>query len=78
MFAAPTVAGLAARIDAPPAATDHGLAPLIQLATGDAALPPLFVIHPAGGIAWNYRDLARALAPARDVHGLQSPALDLE
>jgi len=78
VFAAPTVAGLAARIDAPPAATDHGLAPLIQLATGDAALPPLFVIHPAGGIAWNYRDLARALAPARDVHGLQSPALDLE
>jgi enterobactin synthetase component F len=78
VFAAPTVAGLAARIDAPPAATDHGLGPLIQLATGDARLPPLFVIHPAGGIAWNYRDLARALAPARDVHGLQSPALDAE
>lgn len=76
VFAAPTVAALAARIDAPPAATDHGLAPMIQLAAGDPALAPLFVIHPAGGIAWNYRDLARALAPAREVQGLQSPVLD--
>ncbi len=76
VFAAPTVAALAARIDAPPAATDHGLAPMIRLASGDAALAPLYVIHPAGGIAWNYRDLARALSPAREVQGLQSPVLD--
>ncbi|WP_421574985.1 amino acid adenylation domain-containing protein [Stenotrophomonas maltophilia] len=76
VFAAPTVAVLAARIDAPPAATDHGLAPMIRLASGDAALAPLYVIHPAGGIAWNYRDLARALSPAREVQGLQSPVLD--
>jgi len=76
VFAAPTVMALAARIDAPPAATDHGLAPMIQLAPGDAALAPLYVIHPAGGIAWNYRDLARALSPAREVQGLQSPVLD--
>ncbi|MDO4724857.1 MAG: amino acid adenylation domain-containing protein [Comamonadaceae bacterium] len=52
---------------------------------GDAA--PLFVIHPAGGIGWGYRHLARALAhpqrtpgmPAqalpRAVYALQSPAL---
>ncbi|MEN5041461.1 amino acid adenylation domain-containing protein [Stenotrophomonas sp. TWI1149] len=76
VFAAPTVAALAARIDAPPTATDHGLAPMIRLASGDAALAPLYVIHPAGGIAWNYRDLARALSPAREVQGLQSPVLD--
>ena len=76
VFAAPTVAGLAARIDAPPAATDHGLAPMIRLARSDAALAPLYVIHPAGGIAWNYRDLARALSPTREVQGLQSPVLD--
>ncbi|MEN5219755.1 amino acid adenylation domain-containing protein [Stenotrophomonas sp. TWI602] len=76
VFAAPTVAGLAARIDAPPTATDHGLAPMIRLASGDAERAPLYVIHPAGGIAWNYRDLARALSPAREVHGLQSPVLD--
>ena len=76
VFAAPTVAALAVRIDAPPTATDHGLAPMIRLASGDAARAPLYVIHPAGGIAWNYRDLARALSPAREVQGLQSPVLD--
>jgi len=76
VFATPTVAGLAARLDAPPQDTDHGLAPMIALARGEAGRAPLFVIHPAGGIAWNYRALARALQPARDVHGLQSPVLD--
>ncbi|WP_343226168.1 amino acid adenylation domain-containing protein [Luteimonas sp. BDR2-5] len=81
LFAAPTVAALAARLDAAGAdAPDHGLAPTIVLARGDAAAPPrdpLFVVHPAGGIAWCYRDLARALVPRREVIGLQSPALDL-
>lgn len=76
IFATPTVAALAARLDAPAAPTDHGLGPMIQLARGTPGLAPLFVIHPAGGIAWNYRDLARALAPQREVLGLQSPALD--
>ncbi len=76
VFATPSVAGLAAVLDAPPQTTDHGLTPLIGLATGAPDRAPLFVVHPAGGIAWNYRDLARALRPARDVHGLQSPVLD--
>lgn len=76
VFATPTVAGLAARLEAPLQHTDHGLAPVIPLARGEPGRVPLFVIHPAGGIAWNYRDLARALSPARDVHGLQSPVLD--
>lgn len=77
VFAQPTVAGLAARIAQPPAPADHALGPVIALATTGAAQPsPLFVLHPAGGIAWNYRTLARALQPARAVYGLQSPALD--
>lgn len=76
VFAAPTVAGLAARLDAPLQDTDHGLAPVITLSRGEPGRVPLFVIHPAGGIAWNYRELGRALHPARDVHGLQSPVLD--
>ncbi|WP_231583374.1 non-ribosomal peptide synthetase [Luteimonas sp. FCS-9] len=79
LFATPTVAGIAALLDADDAAPDHGLGPTVALARGDAARQraPLFVVHPAGGIAWCYRDLARALQPRRDVHGLQSPALDL-
>ena len=76
VFAHPSVEGLAALLDAPAADTDHGLAALITLAEGEPGRAPLFVVHPAGGIAWNYRELARALRPARDVHGLQSPALD--
>lgn len=80
LFAAPTIAGLAAHIDAPQTPADDGLGPSVQLSRGasqsEENLPPLFAIHPAGGIAWNYRSLARALAPARTVYGLQSPALD--
>ena len=78
VFATPTVEGLAAALDAGEGmAPDHGLAPLIALGRGDPAHDPLFVVHPAGGIAWCYRELARALTPARSVFGLQSPALDL-
>ncbi|WP_406236000.1 amino acid adenylation domain-containing protein [Isoptericola jiangsuensis] len=76
LFAQPTVAALAARIAEPPALADHALGPVIALAKAESAAPPLFVVHPAGGIAWNYRTLARALQPARTVYGLQSPALD--
>jgi len=76
LFAQPTVAALAARIAEPPALADHALGPVIALATVENAAQPLFVVHPAGGIAWNYRTLARALQPARTVYGLQSPALD--
>ncbi|HDS1837027.1 TPA: enterobactin synthase subunit F [Stenotrophomonas maltophilia] len=77
LFAQPTVAALATRIREPPALADHALGPVISLAATDADGPtPLFVLHPAGGIAWNYRTLARALQPARPVYGLQSPALD--
>lgn len=77
LFAQPTVAALAARIAEPPAQADHALGPVIALAATDGVeRSPLFVLHPAGGIAWNYRALARALQPARAVYGLQSPALD--
>ena len=79
LFEAPTIAALATAIDSEEVRFDSGLKPLIQLATGDAAQPPLFVIHPAGGIAWGYRGLARAVAgatPSRSVWGIQSPALD--
>ncbi len=77
LFAQPTVAALATRIAEPPALADHALGPVISLAATDAdGSTPLFVLHPAGGIAWNYRSLARALHPARPVYGLQSPALD--
>ncbi|HDS0948322.1 TPA: amino acid adenylation domain-containing protein [Stenotrophomonas maltophilia] len=78
LFAQPTVAALAERIAEPPASADHALGPVIALATPEGSdASPLFVVHPAGGIAWNYRRLARALQPSRAVYGLQSTALDV-
>ncbi|MDO9436920.1 amino acid adenylation domain-containing protein [Hydrogenophaga sp.] len=81
LFATPTLGALAASIDSEEVRFDSGLAPTLQLVAGDPVLPMLFVVHPAGGIVWGYRHLARALADAgagrkRSVYGLQSPALD--
>lgn len=78
LFANPTVAGLAALIDAPAASADDGLGASIRLSQGEPGLAPLFAIHPAGGIAWNYRELAQTFSPQRTVYGLQSPALQLQ
>lgn len=78
LFETPTVAALAARLDAGDGFAEAGLGPVIRLANGPAERPPLFLIHPAGGLAWGYRTLASALEPSRTVHGLQSPALDPE
>ncbi|THU05492.1 amino acid adenylation domain-containing protein [Lampropedia puyangensis] len=97
LFAQPSISGLAALIDDEKVSFDSGLAPVIQLASaaamadGSAILSdhaPLFVIHPAGGISWGYRHLARAISHPKDVdfmsehsvpravYGLQSPALN--
>ncbi|MBH1964432.1 MAG: amino acid adenylation domain-containing protein [Comamonadaceae bacterium] len=83
LFANPSLGALAAAIDAQEVRFDSGLAPLIQLASGDPAQPLVFAVHPAGGISWGYRLLARALAQTeqgstRSVYGLQSPALEPE
>lgn len=74
IFEQPVLATLAAALDAQ-APQDDGLGPLILLADGDRDAPPLFLIHPAGGLAWGYRTLARRIAPARRVYGLQHPGL---
>ncbi|HWL82310.1 MAG TPA: amino acid adenylation domain-containing protein [Roseomonas sp.] len=74
LFEHPTVARLAA-VMGEQGEADHGLGPVVRLCQGDAALPPLFLVHPAGGISWCYSRLARALAPRRMVYGLQAPAL---
>ncbi|WP_323716556.1 amino acid adenylation domain-containing protein [Paracoccus aminovorans] len=75
IFENPILATLAAALEAQ-APHDDGLGPVILLAEGDPDAPPLFLIHPAGGLAWGYRGLARRIAPARRVYGLQHPGLD--
>ncbi|WP_431280754.1 amino acid adenylation domain-containing protein [Humitalea sp. 24SJ18S-53] len=77
LFEHATVERLARLLDStalPP--TDDGLRPLIVLGRGGQDRPSLFVVHPAGGVAWCYGGIARALAPDIAVLGLQSPALD--
>ena len=81
LFAAPTLGALATAIDSQEVCFDSGLAPLLPLVIGESTLGMLFAVHPAGGIAWGYSRLARALADAepgkrRTIYGLQSPALE--
>lgn len=75
IFEHPVLSALAQALqgDGPP---DDGLGPLILLADGAPEAPPLVLIHPAGGLAWGYRRLARLIAPERRVYGLQHPGLD--
>ncbi|SLN56797.1 Enterobactin synthase component F [Aquimixticola soesokkakensis] len=57
--------------------THAGLDPLLPLSRGASGAPALFLLHPAGGLAWGYRSLARALSETTgcSVIGLQSPVL---
>ncbi|MEP3329502.1 amino acid adenylation domain-containing protein [Sedimentitalea sp.] len=58
--------------------SDDGLGPIIHLSsTQNETAPPIFAVHPAGGLAWCYRSLAAAM-PDRAIIGLQSPLLDAD
>jgi amino acid adenylation domain-containing protein/non-ribosomal peptide synthase protein (TIGR01720 family) len=48
--------------------------PVIQLASGNLAAP-LFCLHPAGGVVFDYHILAKRLAGARSVYGIQCRTL---
>ncbi|WP_246600280.1 amino acid adenylation domain-containing protein [Skermania piniformis] len=70
LIVAPTVAEVATRLTGGDA-TDS-LAPLLPLrTTGSAA--PLFCIHPASGLAWQFAGLKPYLPPEIPIYGLQSP-----
>lgn len=71
IFETPTVAGLARAMTLRDEA-QAGLAPMLALSRGEGA--PLFVLHPAGGLGWGYRRLARAM-PGHPVWAVQSPLL---
>ncbi|MFL1901237.1 amino acid adenylation domain-containing protein [Streptomyces tauricus] len=73
LFEAPTVALLAERLLDP--AQDNPLATLLPLRT-TGSRPPLFCVHPAGGLAWSYGGLLPHLDPDQPLYGLQTPNLD--
>ncbi|MEU1295849.1 amino acid adenylation domain-containing protein [Streptomyces sp. NPDC005840] len=79
LFEEPTPAGLASALAARETGSGTGragadLACLLPLRV-NGSLPPLFCVHPAGGLAWSYAGLLQHVA-GRPVYGLQTPNLD--
>ena len=79
LFRAPTVAGLSDwfRRQGDSAGAGPASGSLVPLQAGNSHLSPLFLVHPHSGEVFVYRDLARALGPARPVYGLRSRGLEL-
>ncbi|MBR7835038.1 amino acid adenylation domain-containing protein [Actinospica durhamensis] len=72
LFDTPTVAGLASRLDRE--VDRDAFAGVLPLRVrGDR--PPLFCVHPGGGLAWCYAALLRGLSPDQPVYGLQAAGI---
>ncbi len=74
MFETPTVAELSKALDTGTATSSHSLDVLLPLRR-HGSRPPVFCIHPLGGISWPYSGLLRHLGPDYPVHGLQARGL---
>ncbi|ALN64398.1 non-ribosomal peptide synthase TIGR01720 domain protein [Lysobacter antibioticus] len=73
LFETPTVAALAQRL-AEPLQALSSLQPVLPIRT-QGSLPPLFCLHPAGGLGWWYSGLARHIDPQRPIYALQGRGL---
>ncbi|HUZ25458.1 MAG TPA: amino acid adenylation domain-containing protein [Streptosporangiaceae bacterium] len=71
LFETPTIAGLAASLDGP--GRRDGFDTLLPL-RARGSRPPLFCIHPVGGVSWCYAGLLPHLDPGVPVYGLQARA----
>ncbi len=71
LFEAPTVRELAARLDSAVAGADARSVVVPLKPAG--SLDPLICLPPAGGLAWSYGGLARAVHRDRPIYGLQDP-----
>ncbi|WP_426445438.1 amino acid adenylation domain-containing protein [Paenibacillus sp. S-38] len=69
LFEAPTVAELAERLEG--GGSGKALEVLLPLRPGGTR-PPLFCIHPAGGLSWCYAGLMKSLGPGYPIFGLQA------
>jgi thioesterase domain-containing protein/acyl carrier protein len=81
LFAAPTVAALARRLDGTAtsdptgdASGDAALAPVVTFQPGGSGAP-VFCVHPASGLSWSFAALKRYLPADVPLYGLQSPLL---
>ncbi|GLZ28501.1 hypothetical protein Lesp02_06910 [Lentzea sp. NBRC 105346] len=71
VFEAPTVAGLAQRLDSEGGSDFDVLLPLRP----HGSRTPLFCVHPAVGLSWCYSRLLSHLDPGQPVYGLQARAI---
>ncbi|CAG7594918.1 Dimodular nonribosomal peptide synthase [Paenibacillus solanacearum] len=69
LFEAPTVAGLAARLEG--GDSEDALGVLLPLRKSGKQ-SPFFCIHPAGGLSWCYAGLLKSLGPEYPIYGLQA------
>ncbi len=72
LFLSPTIADVAAAIDAGPGAISAHLIPLQP----KGQKTNLFTIHPAGGLAFCYLPLARSLGEDQPLYGMQASGLE--
>ncbi|MFE3380447.1 thioesterase domain-containing protein [Streptomyces anulatus] len=72
LFQTPTPAGLADKLDG--GSADGALEVLLPLRPGGDR-PPLFCIHPGGGISWGYAGLLKHIGPEVPVYGVQARSL---
>jgi amino acid adenylation domain-containing protein len=79
LLANPTVAELAAHLDAGGTGTAAGLADTVLLPLrAEGPAEPLFCVHGASGLALNYTGLLGHLPPGRPVYGLQARSLSTD
>ncbi|GAB2813333.1 hypothetical protein GCM10027091_51940 [Streptomyces daliensis] len=73
VFAAPTVAGIVRQLNL--ASMSDSLGRVLPIrAEGDR--PPFFFVHPASGLSWCYRPLARYVPDGIPLYGLQAVGMD--
>ncbi|WP_017149593.1 amino acid adenylation domain-containing protein [Bacillus bingmayongensis] len=69
LFAAPTVAGLAERLEM--GTSQSALEVILPLRTSGEQLP-MFCVHPAGGLSWCYAGLMKSLGTDYPIYGVQA------
>nr|WP_246224526.1 thioesterase domain-containing protein [Mycolicibacterium anyangense] len=72
LMTAATVAEIAVLLDAPDTVSANGLGHVLPL-RASGTQPPLFCLHPAGGLAWQFAGLKAHLPASVPLYGLQSP-----
>ncbi|AXM89914.1 non-ribosomal peptide synthetase [Anoxybacillus ayderensis G10] len=69
LFEAPTVAGLAEKLEM---GSSHNALDILLPLRASGTEPPLFCVHPAGGLSWCYAGLMTSIGTEYPIYGLQA------